>query len=687
MKSILYVFMLIVCTSATFGITDKKLYPFKKGNLWGYLGNKGDVVINPQYVVAQEFSDGVAAVRVEERYGYINAKGEFIIKAQYDIANSFFDGIAKVYVNGKPYIINKKGVVLFEHNFSAIGDFFNRTYSVVTTRSDKQGIINRKGRLIADTIYSRISEFQNGLAVVYVTQKDNKSETNLCNESVIDTSGNMIFPIGKYKYMQICKNGFIKITDTNRTEKGYDYEVITKEGEKVHTFYHDNYTLDYSNVFRNGIGIINGRGYRSEKLPFEGAISSNGKILFKSSMWKEITYFENERAFARDTNNMWYLIDKFGNKIVKEGYRRVLYSSITDREQYLFYNGIAFVQNADGWCGIDSNGIVKTIIFNKTMMGNVKLREKDFIIMARNFSGDEMYYGFWNVKSNKMSKIVYNNISFKNESENVITVWYKDKIGYCNTNGDIIYQDSSEAEENKVLDIDFMMRGYNYTSSDHKEGLDGFGGWGQSDNKSKEIVNKSLLNNSGLKLIIDTTQETKWNKVYKGYNLFVVNSTDDTLYFDAQDSRIDLVLQAKDNKGEWKDIEYLPSSWCGNSYHTLFLAPKQLWEFSIPKYEGHIRTSIRAKLFYKKELYLEEVKENTEQPDIYSTGNVKLEDRDSLNAYVIKGTRKVLTKRRDKSKESIVVIYSNEIAGYINPGQFWYKRGYTPRSIMDPYNE
>lgn len=47
--------------------------------------------------------------------------------------------------------------------------------------------------------------------------------------------------------------------------------------------------------------------------------------------------------------------------------------------------------------------------------------------------------------------------------------------------------------------------------------------------------------------------------------MYVVNNTTNKITFNAQDSRLYMKMQAKDSAGEWKDIEYLPSSWCGNS--------------------------------------------------------------------------------------------------------------------------
>jgi hypothetical protein len=99
-------------------------------------------------------------------------------------------------------------------------------------------------------------------------------------------------------------------------------------------------------------------------------------------------------------------------------------------------------------------------------------------------------------------------------------------------------------------------------------------------------------------------------------------------------------IQALDKQGQWNDIEYLPSSWCGNSYHHVKLAPGSYWSFVMPVYEGEIKTKLRAEL-------------------------------DHIG----------------DDRECGKTIYSNEIEGSINPAQFWNKTTYYPNGLMDPYND
>ncbi len=43
--------------------------------------------------------------------------------------------------------------------------------------------------------------------------------------------------------------------------------------------------------------------------------------------------------------------------------------------------------------------------------------------------------------------------------------------------------------------------------------------------------------------------------------------------------------------------------------------------------------------------------------------------------------------KKDKDQKESSIVYSNEIDGYINPGQFWNKRIYHSGGLMDPYND
>lgn len=78
-----------------------------------------------------------------------------------------------------------------------------------------------------------------------------------------------------------------------------------------------------------------------------------------------------------------------------------------------------------------------------------------------------------------------------------------------------------------------------------------------------------------------------------GFRVILANTTRKTLAFHASDSRLRIVREALDVDGTWKPIEHLPSSFCGNSYHRVFLPPHHYWSFVAPVYAGSLATEMR----------------------------------------------------------------------------------------------
>ena len=63
---------------------------------WGFINRKGKVLIPFQYERADNFYEGLAAVRQNRLWGFIDLKGNWVIKPKYDFIQSSFR-------NGKAY--------------------------------------------------------------------------------------------------------------------------------------------------------------------------------------------------------------------------------------------------------------------------------------------------------------------------------------------------------------------------------------------------------------------------------------------------------------------------------------------------------------------------------------------------------------------------------------------------------
>ena len=187
------------------------------------------------------------------------------------------------------------------------------------------------------------------------------------------------------------------------------------------------------------------------------------------------------------------------------------------------------------------------------------------------------------------------------------------------------------AADSKSLDIKFMLRGYCYAGSvpDPKAP----GGYATSDNKPKKIAGGSIGQQGQLALVALPGEFVAFGQASKGFRLLLVNRTKTEVALRACDSRLSIIQEAMDTDGRWRPIEYLPSSWCGNSYHRVFLPRNAFWEFAAPCYSGGYKTKLR---------------------------------------FVLQGDQP---------------LYSSEFEGAINLEQFTQKQGHQPTDIMDPYLE
>jgi hypothetical protein len=189
---------------------------------------------------------------------------------------------------------------------------------------------------------------------------------------------------------------------------------------------------------------------------------------------------------------------------------------------------------------------------------------------------------------------------------------------------------AAPAPPSNSMSVKYMLRGYcRAVSSVLDEKARGFA---PSDNYPKAIDFKTPDGEPRCYLLAEPEFVMDFGKS-KGMRLLLVNAAQDAITFQGCDSRLSLVQEALDKDRQWKPIEYLPSSWCGNSYHRLTLGPGDYWAFAAPRYRGSFATKLRFRLSERK------------------------------------GPQLV----------------SNEFDGSINPEQFSVKQPYEPQGLMDPY--
>ena len=106
----------------------------KEHSLRGYIDTTGKMVIAPQFKPVDDrdqdnpdfawncyyvgnFSEGLAAVTLGEKWGYIDATGKMVITPQFDDARDFYGGLAAVEIGKKWGFINKTGQMVIAPQF------------------------------------------------------------------------------------------------------------------------------------------------------------------------------------------------------------------------------------------------------------------------------------------------------------------------------------------------------------------------------------------------------------------------------------------------------------------------------------------------------------------------------------------------------------------------------------------
>lgn len=146
-------------------------------DLYGYINTDFEVVIKPQYLYADRFSENLAAVCMNEKLAYLDKSGTIVIQTELDYYpdfetdyNSliedrrFSDGYAYMYTEDGHYFIDRSGNVLLSEALSP----FVHGLAIAQGDNGKFGYINHKGEwIIAPQYHSVLPFMDNGLALVF----------------------------------------------------------------------------------------------------------------------------------------------------------------------------------------------------------------------------------------------------------------------------------------------------------------------------------------------------------------------------------------------------------------------------------------------------------------------------------------------------------------------------------------
>lgn len=225
---------------------------------YGYINNKGELVVKLKYLEAYDFSDSLAWVMNFEERGYIDHSGKLIIEYTHNgFGNNFMQGFASFSDStGNFGFINKEGKIAFGLNWDDAGNFVENRAKV--NKMGMYGFIDTAGKLIIKHAYDFANDFSNGYAFVGIPGESMYKPL----WAIVNTSGTRMFDF-KYEDIRDLSEGIASVREGKKWKyiDPQDNQIIKGE-------------FDIAEPFRNGLAFV-----YSEEWKLNGFINPLGELM------------------------------------------------------------------------------------------------------------------------------------------------------------------------------------------------------------------------------------------------------------------------------------------------------------------------------------------------------------------------------------------------------------------------
>lgn len=285
-------------------------------NQLGYIDRTGQMMIAPTLEFdlassfregAYQFSEGMAPLSIGHYWGYIDTTGQMAIAPEYDSAAIFYDGLARVETDHHYGFINHSGKFVVKPWFESAAQTFSEGLAGVQI-DQWFGYIDRSGKIVIQPQFDSAGPFRDGLA--RITHKD--------KYGFIDKSGQVVIPT-EFDVAHTFREGLARV----RIDDRYGY--INRSGAIIippqfeDTF---SFTQGLALVRNNDrYGFINPTGAMVIPLQFEDAFPFN------------------EGLAAVKQNGQWGYINLEGSFVIEPQFE----------DAGSFHEGRARVKRGKGW--------------------------------------------------------------------------------------------------------------------------------------------------------------------------------------------------------------------------------------------------------------------------------------------------------------------------------------------------
>ena len=135
---------------------DEGLAPVRMGQRWGFIDVNGAVAVPPSFDGVEGFSEGLAVASsfepgkngVKIRRGYIDHSGTYVISPQYQYAESFAEGLAVVGDRESYWYIDHRGKRAISGKFALASPFFKGLAHVAIAEGNTFAHIDHGGKRV-----------------------------------------------------------------------------------------------------------------------------------------------------------------------------------------------------------------------------------------------------------------------------------------------------------------------------------------------------------------------------------------------------------------------------------------------------------------------------------------------------------------------------------------------------------
>ena len=249
------------------------------------------------------FKDGIALVIKNNKFGWIDKKGRLAILLDFDDAYPFVNGLAKVRIGERWGMINKKEEFVVAPNYNFIYGFQFTEGLLPVRLGDNDGYIDSLGNMkfTVPGATGELGSFSEGVA----------SASILADKGIIgtfiDNTGQ--FVIGSYQQTWSFKNGLAPVKLNERV--GF----IDHKGEFV-----IKPQFDLAFDFHDDLALVQVGGRQAGKWGF---IQTNGKYAIIPKYDSALGFYDG--AAPVKYHGRWGMIDTAGNFIVSSNYDDIDY--------------------------------------------------------------------------------------------------------------------------------------------------------------------------------------------------------------------------------------------------------------------------------------------------------------------------------------------------------------------------